>query len=649
MLPHWNPYLFAGAPHLADPQTNVFYPPAVLLRWLPLPLFFGWMMALHLWLMGAGTLFLCRVIGLGWMAGAAAAAAVTLGGAVGTSLYEGHLLLIYSTAWYPWALAFAVLSLRRGRVLPHPGLVLVLSLQFLAGYLQGSLYIAGAVCFYYAYSVAWPEDGVRRAGRLLPIRQLAVAGVLALGLSAFQLWPTSRLVAEAGRTSGLPYIVAAEAGWTAGDLSTVFFPFRGVEEDPPHRALGDRIYAGWMLTLLLPFAFGAERRRMTIFFAMLAAGAIAVALPDTLPFFRWHHALFPGLRVPGRILFLATTAVAVLGAIGLEQFIRLARARAWRPLAAGAAVSVAMVAAAALALPQGTDAPPVHMWPWLPVVAATGAAAVIWLAAANAPRAAALAAAVVVAADVAVFSAGAMETVPLEPAHELRRWMGESGSGRAISICEGRITAGDMLVAGQPGLDGLAGIHLEDYADWVSLAKTGDAPPHDGFFHRIASEGLLPARRDLIDMANVSTVFSCEPLDVPWLVLASHVPPIYTYRSPTVRPRAWWTCGAESMSWAAAIHRLRDGRYDQDGRLLPQHHVNVRWVPGLADESRRMFELRHSLTEGVRQDEHTWRYAYADPSASNGLALVREPKVDDTAGLDRVTGAVSEWPSARSR
>ncbi len=157
LLPHWNPYLFAGAPHLADPQTNVFYPPAMLLRWLPLPLFFGWMMALHLWLMGAGTLFLCRAIGLGWTAGAAAAAAVTLGGAVGTSLYEGHLLLIYSTAWYPWALAFAVLSLQRGRVLPHPGLVVVLALQFLAGYLQGSLYIVGAVCFYYAYSVAWPE------------------------------------------------------------------------------------------------------------------------------------------------------------------------------------------------------------------------------------------------------------------------------------------------------------------------------------------------------------------------------------------------------------------------------------------------------------------------------------------------------------
>ncbi len=472
-----------------------------------------------------------------------------------------------------------------------------------------------------------------------------MAGFLALGLSAFQLWPTSRLVAEAGRTSGLPYIVAAEDGWTTGDLSTLFFPFRGVEEDPPQRALGDRIYTGWMLTLLLPFAFGAERRRMAIFFAMLAAGAIAVALPDTLPFFRWHHALFPGLRVPGRILFLATTAVAVLGAIGLEQFIRLARARAWRPLAAGAAVSVAMVAAAALALPQGTEAPPAHMWPWLPVAAVAGALAVLWLAAANAPRTAAFAAAVVVAADVAVFSAGAMETVPLEPAHELRRWMGESGSGRAISICEGRITAGDMLVTGQPGLDGLAGIHLEDYADWVSLAKTGDAPPHDGFFHRIASEGLLPARRDLIDMANVSTVFSCEPLDVPWLVLASHVPPIYTYRSPTVRPRAWWTCGAESMSWAAAIHRLRDGRYDQDGRLLPQHHVNVRWVPGLANESRRMFESRHSLTDGVRQDENTWRYAYADPSATNGLALVREPKVDHTAGLDRVTGAVNEWPA----
>jgi hypothetical protein len=643
MLPHWNPYHFAGTPHLADPQTNVLYPPAMLLRWLPLPLFLGWMLALHLWLMGAGTLFLCRLIGLGWLASAAAAAAVTLGGTVGVSLYEGHLLLIYSTAWYPWALAFAVLSLRTRRVLPHAGLVLVLGLQFLAGYLQGSLYIAGATGLYYAYSVAWPGDGLRGWGRLRPLAQLAVAGALALGLSAFQLWPTARLVSEAGRTVGVPYEVAAIDGWTVGDLSTLFFPFRGVDGDPPHRYLGNRVYAGWLLTALLPFAFGPERRRIAIFLAIIAGGAIAVALPDALPFYRWHHALFPGLRVPGRTLFLATVSIAVLGAIGLQCFIALAAARAWRRLAVGASLGLGLIAAAAVALPEGTSYPPAHMWPWLPFIAAAGACAVLALAATTAQRSAALVALAVIAADVTAFSAGAMQTVPLEPGGELQRWMGEPGSARAISVCEGRVDAGDLLLTGHPGLDGLAGIHLADYANWISLAKSGDAPRGDGFFHRIASDGLLPARRDLLDMANVSTVFSCEPLDAPWLVLVSHVAPIYTYRNPTAWPRAWWTCGVDDLSWAAAIDRVRNGRYDHDGRLVPQHVVNVRWIRGVADETRRTLEKRHGLVEGVRQQDNTWRYAYADLSASNGLALVSEPAVEDTAGIDRATGTASEW------
>lgn len=81
-LPHWNPYLFAGVPHLANTQTIVLYPPAMLLRWLPPAAFLSWMVALHLWIAGAGALFLARVAGLGWGPAAAAAIAAAFGGSV---------------------------------------------------------------------------------------------------------------------------------------------------------------------------------------------------------------------------------------------------------------------------------------------------------------------------------------------------------------------------------------------------------------------------------------------------------------------------------------------------------------------------------------------------------------------------------------
>lgn len=40
-LPLWNPYQFGGRPHLANPEMLSLYPPHVLLRPLPLPLFFS--------------------------------------------------------------------------------------------------------------------------------------------------------------------------------------------------------------------------------------------------------------------------------------------------------------------------------------------------------------------------------------------------------------------------------------------------------------------------------------------------------------------------------------------------------------------------------------------------------------------------------
>ena len=38
-LPLWNPYQFGGRPHLAHPEMLSLYPPHMLLRFLPLPLF----------------------------------------------------------------------------------------------------------------------------------------------------------------------------------------------------------------------------------------------------------------------------------------------------------------------------------------------------------------------------------------------------------------------------------------------------------------------------------------------------------------------------------------------------------------------------------------------------------------------------------
>jgi hypothetical protein len=649
-IPFWNPFHFAGTPHLADVQTTVLYPPAMLLRWLPPGAFLSWMAALHVWIAGAGVLFLARMIGLGWLASAAAAVAGMLGGSAGARLHNGHLLLLYCAAWLPWALGFAIVSVRRASVWPHPALVIVLALQFLAGYVQGSFYLVGVVSLFYVYSALWPESQGDLRARTRAIGQLFVVGLLALGVSAFQLFPTARLVAQAARFAGIPYEDAIEGGWYARNFLSFFFPFYGITSNTPHRELAEAVsYVGWVLTPMIPLAFfDSARRRIAIFLGVLACIALAIVSVD-LPFYRLHHAIFPGFRFPGRILFLATLSLAVLGGIGLERFVALASARRWRSLALGLIPgTLAMATAALVVFSTISERPPAPAWPWLPVAALIGVV-VAGVLAGRARSTVALAIALaLVATDIAAFTSGAMAPISVEPSERVRHWMGQPDTGRAISTCENRISAGEMLRNGQPALDGLAGIILSDYSDWADVASSGNPLPHDGQFHGIDTEGVLPARRDLLDAANVALIYSCAPLEAPALTLVSHVDEIYAYRNDAARPRAFWTCEGQMMTKAGATARILRSRYDREGRLLPRTYINVRWAPDVTADRRHRVEQGRALKDGVALDEHTWRYSLEDPSTANVLALLGDSAVEDTHGVDRVTGAITQAPATTS-
>src|SRR5919197_5474946 len=59
-LPLWNPYLFLGAPFLANPQTAVLYPPSWLFLIGPVYLGYTVQLVLHALLASIATYFLAR-------------------------------------------------------------------------------------------------------------------------------------------------------------------------------------------------------------------------------------------------------------------------------------------------------------------------------------------------------------------------------------------------------------------------------------------------------------------------------------------------------------------------------------------------------------------------------------------------------------
>ena len=315
------------------------------------------------------------------------------------------------------------------------------------------------------------------------------------------------LVAEAGRSGGLPYREALDGSWQGKDLATSVSLY-GVADAPPQDAsrsprLG--LDSGRVVPVCV---FSRARVRFAVFLGILVGLALVVALGDAGGISD-SIALFPGLRVPGRILFLATAGLALLGALGLEAFVSSPRGANGFDGGASRDQQRCRVRCRVCGFGEARPPmPPAHGWPWIPLVLVGGLVAVVASGVSGWRRVALATALAAVVIDLTTLGLGAVGTIPVETEAEVRRWIGPPAGGRAISLCENRISAREFLQNREPTLDGLPGLHLRAYADWAFIAKKQDVPP-GGLYHRIGGEGEQPARRDLLDMANVTRIIAC--------------------------------------------------------------------------------------------------------------------------------------------
>jgi hypothetical protein len=72
--------------------------------------------------------------------------------------------------------------------------------------------------------------------------------------------------------------------------------------------------------------------------------------------------------------------------------------------------------------------------------------------------------------------------------------------------------------------------------------------------------------------------------------------------------------------------------------------VNIRWAAGVGEAERRQREMRHRLESPEPRDERTWSYELIESSPAAIEAIVKDPLVDDTHGIDRATFVVTDGP-----
>lgn len=349
ILPLWNPYLYGGAPFIADSQAMLLYP----VNWFFLLLhgdvtyrvvenlaFF------HIFLAGAA-MYLC----LRHMEARPLRMWAALLGALAYMfsdvflIHLGNLNLIAVAAWLPLVFLFFHRAVSRGRVGQAVLAGIFLALAALAGHVQMLLYIIVLLGCYAVYWIATIPRRVRRASP--PATGQSALGTIALfvitllvagALSAAMLLPAAEMMQFTKRAS-LDYREASAYSLPPAKLIGLLVP-AFFERDPAlHWGPWDRVEVGYLGILPLVLALLAlllRRRRQTLFLLLLSSGALFAALGGYGIVHGWLYDVVPGfgvLRAPARIVLLLDFALAALAACGLNALLaplKPAQRRTWR-------------------------------------------------------------------------------------------------------------------------------------------------------------------------------------------------------------------------------------------------------------------------------------------------------------------------------
>ena len=341
-LPQWNPTIFGGVPHLANPQVALFNPlklPFVSLDpWRAVLL----ITALHLLVLTVGMVVLAHRLRLRPPAGFVAAVALVGSGMVaGKSLQYPQITVV---AGIPWLLVAIDLVLDRPARPRRAIGWLAIATAFLcvAGHPQMT---------YYAFVLggAWTLSRAFRHGTWRDLWRVAGGVALGVALAAIQLLPSLDLLARAAeRTSTFifdPAYVLHRALLPVTLLGDVFAPqvdlIAGSGEAMSY--VGAGVGAVAVLGVIDTMRRARERAATVVLLATCAV-AFWLSWGGISPLYRLARdvvPLFKQARTPARWIILVTIIAAILAAQGADAAIRRRLDR--RAFAGFGVVAVAVV------------------------------------------------------------------------------------------------------------------------------------------------------------------------------------------------------------------------------------------------------------------------------------------------------------------
>ncbi len=316
-LPLWNPYFME--PLLANPESMVLYPPHLLLRFLPIRLFFPVQAILHVWLVGVALYLLLRHWDFSRLASLTSASAVAYSALVIIRIVIGHVDPVPVFAWSIFALLFYARLLHYGRFRDFLLTIIATANIYLSGHTQISiigLMLPGSYLIYHLIQ----ERSWKAA--LRDLLRTALIGIFSAGILAVHLFPVLEYLPEMTRAAGFSYELSANYSLNGIDALNVFLPYGTIETTRNTNIAHELLY--YTTVLLGGLALAAfrlapkERRPLLRYISIVALVIFLLALGRSTPLYKGIYLLFPFFRVPGRFLYLWTLPAAVWIALGFD-------------------------------------------------------------------------------------------------------------------------------------------------------------------------------------------------------------------------------------------------------------------------------------------------------------------------------------------
>lgn len=319
-IPSWNPDIAWGFPVIAAAQIGFFYPPLLLLRFLPLSIYLPLAVILHLLLAALGFYVYVRSLQVSKTAAIIGSTAFTLSGFI--IQHITHLNILFCISWFPIQLfaTYKISKLSNIRF-HHVGLLaILLALPFAVGQIQLPLLQAAYVSIY-LLALRRKKTQIKKG-----IGQVIIIALITFALAAPQLLPTAELFTQSTRSTDSQFQIerANQHSFPIYHIQTALFP-RFFGNDDTYWGKRLEIEYGFFigtipLTLALYYIFKKKKKDwQDKWHVWLAAISFLLALGSSSPFrlIRIEPSLWI-FSAPARWLMFTTLGLSILAAFSFD-------------------------------------------------------------------------------------------------------------------------------------------------------------------------------------------------------------------------------------------------------------------------------------------------------------------------------------------